>query len=166
MNRKIIAFLAIIAVFYLIIPASLYFFRHQIRDAIFHPKEKVQPKLIREIVPSQNIINEDHPTLFIAKLDFDPKTNTVIQKSITTSRGDLPLLLNSPPATSSAKFVYRVDVRTDKNRQLQAGWSWVYKEMKNKEGRLEFQITTVYEPKAIVRVYLPNDRQIWVGRMP
>lgn len=163
MTRKTAIFLSLIIIATLIIPLLIYTFRNQLRSIIFLPK--VEPKLINQTTTSKAGL-EAHPNLFYANLEYNTKTGVVTQLSTARVKGDGPSLLSEPPATSSALFVVKMEVVSDKNELIQSGWiSMFRKVIESKDNILNLKIIASYIEKAIIRISLPSGKIIWTGIM-
>lgn len=130
--------------------------------------QKTEPKLIKQgNISELSLEIQDHPKLFYADLEYDPKTGVTTQLTTGTNNGDPPPLLpNKPKTTSSSKFIYKVEV-TSGSTILQSGWVTDYMEIiQTPEGKLNFRVTATYYPKAFVKVFLSDNQLIWTGRIP
>lgn len=167
MNRK--SYLVILGYFIIliIIPITIYLFKDQIKANFFKPKPQIQPKLIRQTTTTEAaslIYTQSHPSLFYANLEYDPKNGVVTLLNVGKTNGDLPPALPNPPKDSATRFIYKVEVVSDKNELLETGWFSTPKELiTTDKGTFKFTITTSYKPNYHIRVYLPPNKQIWTG---
>lgn len=131
------------------------------------PVIKSQPKpTTTETTTVTPSVENSHPSLFYADLEYDPKNNSVTQRAFGKINGDIPYLSPDPPPASSEKLIYKIEVLSDKNELLQTGWSSISKKLiSTSKNTLRFRVTTVYQPKAILRVSLPNNKIIWTGKI-
>ena len=126
---------------------------------------QVQPKLIK-----QTTINElpfdSHPNLFSSVLEYDLEKGTAIQLTTNKLKGDQTVLLLNQPIGSENDFIYKTEVLSDKNELLQSGWTLISSDIINKNGnKIVFQITCMYISKATIKIYLPDNRLIWTGKI-
>ncbi|MEK7521189.1 MAG: hypothetical protein AAB599_00075 [Patescibacteria group bacterium] len=113
-----------------------------------------------------DLIRQTHGNLFRAELEYDSKTGVVVQLQTGLTNGDTPYFLQNSPQSFPGDLVYRVEIVSNENELLQTGWKVIPQEILISEGdKTRFVITTVYKPKAMVRVYLPDGKLIWTGIM-
>lgn len=125
----------------------------------------VKPTLIRQATLAETN-TEGHPELFYAKLEYNPKTSLVTQLAISQTTGDLRPLRPTQPLGLPEEFVYRIEVISDQNEILQNGWGRAYKELiVTPANTYGLQIYAPYTPNAIIRMYLPDGKLVWTGRM-
>lgn len=112
-------------------------------------------------------ISADHPMLFYANLELDPKTNLITQINVGKGTGDLEYYSPTQPTPASQTFIYKVEVVSDKNLLLQSGWnSQPVKLIQTNKGTLQFRVYATYQKDAYVRLYLPDNKLVWTGKMP
>lgn len=121
--------------------------------------------------PSQKVdqpvsFEESHPSLFVAYLDYNPKTQKVTQLSTKKVNADIPGLSTNQPPSSPDEFVYKVEVISEKNEPLQKGWTSIPKEIASTpDGLLRFRVYVVYHPGALVQASLSDNKVIWTGKI-
>lgn len=160
---KNLLFIAVI----IIIPAILLLlsFKLDLKNPL---ASKTEPKLIKQgNVADLGPQLIGHPQLFYADLEYNPKTNTVILIKTGNTSGDIPQLLDNEPASSSARLTLKIETISQDNKMLHFGWMSVLKEAKQTPSNTyKFQITTVYQPKAKITVYLEGRGLVWSTKMP
>lgn len=162
MNKK--SYLVILGYFLILIaiPTFFYVFQTQLKNFVFKPK--IQPKLIRESTITQ-VAAESHPKLFSADLEYDPKTNLIVQHGTAKTNGDPPLLLGEKPPPDLKRFVYKITVLSKDNISLQSGWySDPLPIVKTPQNTFRFDAAAFYEPEAILQIEVDNNT-IWTVKM-
>lgn len=112
------------------------------------------------------VVSEGHPSIFYAVLELDPNTNVVTQITSGQASGDLPYLSPEKPQANIDNLIYRIEVVSDKNLLLQSGWDQIGKKLVlTPQNTLKFRITTQYQKNAFVKIYLPDGKLIWTGKI-
>lgn len=145
---------------------------HLIRNSLssfflkFSPQTKTVPKIISQ-GRLQDLAFKDHPANFYADLEYNPSNGSVVQKRSGKENGDpSPFFSNPPKEGKPEKFIFKVEVISESKEVIQAGWSYVYKEIaQTQDGKILLRINVKYRPKSIIKVYLPNKQLIWTGKM-
>lgn len=159
-NKKIIIFLTATLILAVSIPILTLILRGKL--PLLQP-EKVQPKLVKETTVSK-VAAELHPELFYAQLEYNPRTQTVTQLVTSKASGDIPILLATPPASDTNLFIYKIEIVSDKNVLLEAGWDAKYKSIiTTGQNTYQFRVITKFYKDAFIRVYLPDNKLIWTG---
>ncbi len=128
-------------------------------------KSEVKPKLVRESTVAEISI-KNHPQLFYADLEYNPQTHLVTQVNTGEANGDPPTLLTEQPTIPTDRFLYKIEIISDKNELLLSGWDTQYKTLITTDtGSYKFRVVLEFYPQAIVRLYLPNGQLIWTGSM-
>lgn len=154
-------------IFVIIIPTLLVFLSfkldlRQIRRAQ-NPPILIKQGKVADLDPQQLA---GHPQLFYADLEYNPATDTVTQLKTGNTSGDIPQLLDQVPTSSSARLNLKIETIGENKKLLHLGWITLFKEViKTPEGTFKFQITTVYQPKTTVNVYLQGKRLIWTTKI-
>lgn len=159
---KNLLFIAVI----IIIPAILLLlsFKLDLKNPL---ASKTEPKLIKQgnvADPGSQIQN--HPQLFYAYLEYDPKTNLVTQLATARTNGDKPTFLPEQPAASSNLFIYKIELVSEKNVLLETGWDTKHKSIiTTDKNTYKFRVMTSFYPNASIRVYSSDNKLIWTGIM-
>lgn len=145
-----------------------FYYRSQINktSAPQNIKPKATPKLI-EKGKVTDLTKKDFPNLFYADLEYDPQTGLVKQIKTDTVRGDFQgLLPEKPKGNLTDKFIYEVEVISQKKEIILSGWRYDYKEIiQDASGKLQFRVTISYSSGSTVKVLL-DGKPIWIGVMP
>lgn len=167
-DKKFLSIIFLFLLFSISIPLITFFFRDQIKQKLFpfNLSSSTAPKIASQGKLTA-LISEDHPELFYVDLDYNPENDAVIQRNSGLVNGDpSPLFSNPPKEGKPEKFVYKIEVISESKEVTQSGWFYVYKEIAQTEsGRLILKVSVKYQPKSLIRVYLPNNKLIWIGRM-
>src|SRR5258708_11821136 len=153
-NRKI---WMVIVFFVILIPLSLLIYLNRSRIiSKFNKPNLVLPKT--SSIKSIEAIR-GHPAFFYADLDINPQNNLVTLLKTGTGNGDFPDLMKIPPATSSAKLIYKVELLSEQNELLQSGWQYQYKKLiLTKKNTYQLRLTSYFRPKAIIKLYVPSNQ--------
>lgn len=121
-------------------------------------KEEKKVKESKRTIPESK---NTHPELFYANLEYDVNTKKVKKLASGKKNGDLQPLLPSHPPASDKRFSFKIELVLGKNKVWE-GWESLSKEIIEKEkNKLEFTITTPYQPKGIVNFYTEDNQLIW-----
>lgn len=114
-----------------------------------------------------DLVLEDYTDLYLAILEYDPKTDLVAQLKTANIKGEVPYLFSNQPMETPVEFVYKVEVVSSSNNKiLLAGWNKVYKEIaQTEQGKISIRILVPIYSQSVVKVYLPNNKLIWTGKM-
>ncbi len=149
----------IFAVFFIIIATIIWYLFSQTQN-------QTSQDLQNDKQITDNPIIQSHPKIFVADLEYDPKTKVVTQLSTGTGNADYPYMPTEQPPTSDKRFVYKVEV-IDNDTLIQSSWASIPKEIiLTQNNTYKFKLTTLYIKGAIVRVSLPNEKYIWTGSIP
>lgn len=125
---------------------------------------QAKPKVARE-GNAARMLNQDFTAVYIADLEYDPKTGVTRQINTGAIRGDTPRFLSNQPKPAANKFIYRVEVLSDPKEILSSGWFTEYKDViQAKDGKLNFRVVVAYRPNSIIKVYLPDKKLLWTGQ--
>lgn len=126
--------------------------------------KEVKPKLIKE-TKVESVTNEFHPDLFVAELEFDPKSNLVKQIVTAKINGDSPNLLTSP-SNSLEDFSYLTEVISPSKGIVLNGWSSQAKErITQSNGKFKIYVVVKYEKDARINLYLPGNKLVWTTKI-
>lgn len=129
-------------------------------------KQQSQKEEGEKIEPVDKIL-EGHPQFFLADIEYNPQTGTVIQRGTSVGRGDPPPFFSERPPEDPNRISYKVEVVTEENIILQSGWYSDYKQkVQTKENTLRFSAVAGYSPGATIKLYYPTeDKLIWIGKI-
>lgn len=142
--------------------SGIYAFNNRRKILSLLPWQKT-PKVIKSGTVD-NLVRQTHPNIFQAELEYNSTTDIVTQITTTKINGDIPHFLENQPRAYPGDFAYKVEVVSDQNELIQTGWKSIPQEILIKRrDNIYLTITTIYQPKAIVRIYLPSGKLIWTG---
>lgn len=129
-------------------------------------KAQNQPKITSKGTLS-NLAIQDKPRLFYVGLEYNPKTgNTTQLKTKIINSEPSPLFPSLPKTITSAQFVFKVELISDKSEIVQSGWVVTFKKaVETPQGTFRFGVAPPYRPNYIIKIYLPDNKLIWVGRI-
>lgn len=128
-------------------------------------KSQVQPKLIREKIKNK-IDTVNHPDLFRAEIEYNLEDNTVTLIEKRTVKGDTPVLSPTPPAADQTKFIYKIELVSNKDELLYFGYRAIPKEILLIENnRFRLAILVPYRKDAIVRIYNSSQKIVWTTKI-
>lgn len=120
-----------------------------------------KPKVVSLNKNINQVLQEDHPSLYYLDLEYDPSTKKLSKTDSGGNHGDLPFLLIKP-SDSPLVFSYKIETISIKGDTLFTGWKSPYKTViSDKNGKYQLNIVVPYVSGETINIYSAQSEKIW-----